>query len=143
MKTIKGLLTCDRCKKLMSTARNKDAGKPIANNTRLYEENGDEYTVYLHGNLIMRITKRGWTYYDGGYRTLTTKTRLNEYGPNLVYQKNWEWYVVRPDGENENADFVNGIFIDKVLQDVHPSEGTYVQKMMPPIRTTQHEVTLW
>ena len=140
MKRIKGLLTCDRCKKLMSTARNKDAGKPIGNNTRLYEENGDEYTVYLHGNLIMRITKRGWTYYDGGYRSVTTKARLNEYGPNRVYQKDWEWYVSTPDGKD--ADFVSGIFVDFPFQDVHPSEGTYVQKMKSLV-TTQHEVTLW
>ena len=142
MKVIKGLLTHKRCKELMATARDKDAGKPIANNTRLYEENGNEYTVYLHGNLIMRITMRGWTYYDGGgYRTVTTKARLNEYGPNGVSQKNWEWYVGTPDGKD--ADFVSGIFIDKVLQDVHPSEGTYVQKMKSLLRTSRHEITLW
>ena len=45
MMKIEGLLTYNRCKKLMDTARSKDAGKPIANNTRLYEENGDKYTV--------------------------------------------------------------------------------------------------
>ena len=140
MKVIKGLLTHKRCKELMSSARDKDAGKPIANNTRLYEENGDEYTVYLHGNLIMRITKKGWTYYDGGWRTVTTKARLNEYGPRLVYQKDWEWYVQTP---SDDADFTNGIFIDNVLQDVHPSEGTYVQRMKSLVRTTQHEITLW
>ena len=89
----------------------------------------------------MRITKRGWTYYDGGYRTFTTKARLNEYGPNGVSQKNWEWFVGTPNGED--ADFTNGIFIDNVLQDVQPSEAAYVKKMKSLVRTTQHEVTLW
>lgn len=140
MMKIEGLLTYNRCKKLMDTARSKDAGKPIGNNTRLYEENGDEYTVYLHGNLIMRITKRGWTYYDGGYRTVTTKARLNEYGPKRVYQKDWQWYLTTPSGDTE---FTNGIFVDFNLQDVHPSEGTYVQKMRSLVRTSHHEITLW
>ena len=138
---VTGLLTHSRCAELMDTARDRDAGKPIGKNTRLHEECGNEYTVYLHGNLIMRISKLGWTYYDGGYRTVTTKARLNEYGPNGVSQKNWVWYVGTPSGED--VDFVNGIFIDKVLQDVHPSEGTFTNKVNALKRTSQHEMELW
>ncbi len=138
---VTGLLTHSRCAELMDTARDRDAGKPIGNNTRLYEECGNEYTVYLHGNLIMRISKLGWTYYDGGWRTVTTKARLNEYGPNGVSQRNYEWYVGTPSGED--ADFENGIFIDKVLRDVHPSEGTFTNKVNALKRTSQHVMELW
>jgi hypothetical protein len=92
---------------LMATARNPAKGKPIGNNTRLYfreadllhleYEGGHEsyYIICLHGNQIMRIYRDRIVPMDGGWRTVTTKARLNEHLPQGFYafQKNWEWYI--------------------------------------------------
>ena len=55
--------------------------------------------VYLHGNLIARIGETWIELFDGGYQSVTTKSRLNailkthgcenEY----VFQKNFQWFV--------------------------------------------------
>jgi hypothetical protein len=112
---------------LMESARDKSKGKPIANNTRLWEiknplknrmtvflkasphEYIDKhhhanynimgYEIKLHGNVIMTIYRYHIELSSGGWKTLTTKERLNRYLPNgfKLYQKNWEWYIEHGD----------------------------------------------
>ena len=54
--------------------------------------------VYLHGNLIARIGETWIELFDGGYRSNTTKSRLNailsEHGipGEGVFQKKGEWF---------------------------------------------------
>jgi len=94
---------------LMKTARNPEKGKPIGNNTRLYfteEVKGTRgwnnnltyfphYTIRLHGNRIIDIYKDRIVPSDGGWQTVTTKARLNEYLPRgfRVFQKDWQWFL--------------------------------------------------
>lgn len=125
---------------LMESARDKSKGKPIANNTRLWEiknplknrhailestnmtvflkasphEYIDKhhhadynimgYEIKLHGNVIMTIYRYHIELSSGGWKTLTTKERLNRYLPNgfRLYQKNWEWYI-------EHGDITSGL----------------------------------
>lgn len=99
--------------RLMATARNPEKGKPIGNNTRLYfqpcwdEEQPplyeDYYSIRLHGNSIMQIYRDRIVPSDGGWKTVTTKARLNEYLPQgfYVFQKNWDWFI---QDRNTNAD---------------------------------------
>lgn len=93
----------------MESARDKSKGKPIANNTRLYETKNSlmldtggigGYEIRLHGNVIMRIFLHHIEIYDGGWKTRTTKDRLNQFLPSgyTVYQKDWEWYLQHSDG---------------------------------------------
>jgi hypothetical protein len=55
--------------------------------------------VYLHGNLIARIGETWIELFDAGWRTSTTKSRLNailsEHGcpGEYVFQKNFQWFV--------------------------------------------------
>ncbi len=55
--------------------------------------------VYLFGNLIARIGETWIELFDGGWRTATTKSRLNailsEHGcpGEYVFQKNFQWFV--------------------------------------------------
>lgn len=84
--------------RLMTTARDKTKGKPIGNNTRLYFESTwkeKHYTIRLHGNVIMKIYRDRVEPLDGGWRTVTTKARLNEHLPQgfYVFQKNWDWFI--------------------------------------------------
>ena len=82
---------------LMKTARNPEKGKPIGSNTRLYFDDAGvgHYNIRLHGNIIMRIYSDRIVPTDGGWQTVTTKARLNEYLPRgfRVFQKNWVWYL--------------------------------------------------
>ena len=101
---------------LMATARNKSKGKPITYNTRLWEmENGKWYSITLHGNEIVRVYPDGNVYSHAGWRTVTTKSRLNDFMPHhTVYQRDWEWYIRdHNDGWEDNPEFVDGMFICK------------------------------
>ena len=58
--------------------------------------------VFLHGNLIARIGETWIELFDGGWRTATTKSRLNailaEHGNgDKVFQKKGEWFVTFSD----------------------------------------------
>tara|TARA_B100000965_G_scaffold384522_1_gene384870 strand:+ start:411 stop:752 length:342 start_codon:yes stop_codon:yes gene_type:complete len=55
--------------------------------------------VYLHGNLIATVDDTTMTIYDGGYKSNTTKSRLNALCDEFciagegVFQKDFLWYV--------------------------------------------------
>lgn len=55
--------------------------------------------VYLHGNLIATVTDNDMTIYDGGWQSVTTKSRLNALCQECripgegVFQKDFAWYV--------------------------------------------------
>jgi hypothetical protein len=55
--------------------------------------------VYLHGNLIARIGETWIELFDGGWQTVTTKSRLNailaEHGcpGEYVFQKDFKWFI--------------------------------------------------
>jgi len=60
--------------------------------------------VFLHGNLIARIGETWIELFDGGWQTVTTKSRLNailaEHGlpGEFVFQKNFQWFVQQEGG---------------------------------------------
>ena len=55
--------------------------------------------VFLHGNLIARIGETWIEIFDGGWQTVTTKSRLNAILSAFgmpgegVFQKNFQWFV--------------------------------------------------
>ena len=54
--------------------------------------------VRLHGNLIARLGDSFVQIFDGGWQSVTTKSRLNaildDVNPSCgVYQKDWTWYL--------------------------------------------------
>ena len=67
--------------------------------------------VRLHGNKIAQVSDTDMTLFDGGWQTVTTKSRLNalldefSYGMR-VFQKNFEWFVSY---KNVSEDFVSGM----------------------------------
>ena len=58
-----------------------------------------ESKVYLHGNHIADVGETYIRLFDGGYQSVTTKSRLNailsEHGEagDCVFQKNFDWFV--------------------------------------------------
>jgi hypothetical protein len=117
-------LTHYQCEQLMSTARDPYKGKPMKNNTRLYKL-GDHYGLELHGTMVLRIYVDGWVLSAGGWTTVTTKARLNEFGPARISQRDWTWYVASPDGDKM---FHNGIFVD-LNHNVWDSRAHYLHSL--------------
>ena len=67
-------------------------------NTQVVNIEGVSF-VYLYSNLIAMVGDTWLELFDGGYKTSTTKSRLNailqEFGiaGERVYQKNFTWFV--------------------------------------------------
>ena len=78
-------------------------------------------SVYLHGNLIATVTDNDMTIYDGGWQSVTTKSRLNALCQEFciagegVFQKDFKWFVRKFVGQSSVTgkvfnvdDFTNG-----------------------------------
>ena len=81
-------------------------------NTEVYTNDNNTSLVYLHGNHIATVTDTFVTVFDGGWRTATTKSRLNviinEFCDALtdgVFQKDYQWFVK---DNNEVVEFESG-----------------------------------
>lgn len=85
------LLSYSDCESLL-TGHNLYSRK-VANNTYLYP-GVDSFRIVLHGTTVVRVNRDGtYTLNSGGYRTATTKERINCFSPAILFQKDWEWYV--------------------------------------------------
>ena len=68
-------------------------------NTRVEITADKRALVYLHGNLIANVDNNDIQIFDGGWQSVTTKSRLNAIIEEFimpaagVFQKNWEWFV--------------------------------------------------
>jgi hypothetical protein len=72
----------------------------LGNNTYLERDIMNNITVRLHSTDIVVFHKEGkTTLHTGGYRTVTTKERLNQFIKGRVYQKDHNWYYVVNRGE--------------------------------------------
>ena len=86
-------------REMNNAVRNKIAWSK--NNTLTTFDNTIENCfVYLHGNHIATYNHvdRSLSLLDGGWQTVTTKSRLNalcsEFKPGFgVFQKNWQWFI--------------------------------------------------
>lgn len=84
---------------LVNTARNPELGKPIKCNTRVYAYPSGELAIRLHSTDVLTFSPDGAVRYDtGGWRTVTTKQRFNEYGPDgyRVYSDRGQWRLYGP-----------------------------------------------
>ena len=70
-----------------------------ANTTVHFNEETGESIVRLHGNKIAVVSDNDMTIFDGGYQSVTTKSRLNALcdafciSGEKVFQKDFSWYV--------------------------------------------------
>ena len=70
-----------------------------ANTTVHFNEETGESVVRLHGNKIAVVSDTDMTIFDGGYQSVTTKSRLNALCQEFciagekVFQKDFAWYV--------------------------------------------------
>jgi|TARA_B100000242_G_C42880134_1_gene408370 hypothetical protein len=71
-----------------------------ANTSVSYDADNNESNVYLHGNHIATAGSNFLHIFDGGWQSVTTKSRLNALINEFcdaftcgVYQKDFTWYV--------------------------------------------------
>ena len=88
-------------------------------NTQVITEDNTS-KVYLHGNHIATVTDDNMTIFDGGWQSVTTKSRLNALCDEFcitgegVFQKDFTWYVRKFAGQLgaekvfKNEEFTNG-----------------------------------
>jgi len=123
-----------QAQRLMATARQPHKGKPIGNNTRLYDNDG-YYTIRLHNNVIMEIYPDRFIPLDAGWQTLTTKARLNEHMEvGHIHQSNWDWYLTIGDTTYDWGDvyFIStrdDNYGQVMLYSTHPKWPTQVQEV--------------
>lgn len=92
--------------------------KKLENNTWLVKLTDDSVGVKLHDTVVVYIFKSGvYQLNTGGWRTVTTKDRINRYGPARVNQENNIWYIG------------DGVFEDGVRVD---STGKVLSKLRVP-----------
>jgi hypothetical protein len=86
----------------------------LGNNTLLekrgYVQNDSVHiAVRLHSTDIVCFFPDGRvTLHSGGYRTMTTKERLNQFIVSTVYQKNYNWFVYRA-SDGSTVEFTEGM----------------------------------
>ena len=91
-------MTYEKAKELFATARYPEKGKPVANNTRLFDR-GTHFAVRLHETDVVDIYPDGtYRVRTGGWQTVTTKERINSFSPCRVSQTNGVWYIHPPLG---------------------------------------------
>lgn len=90
MSNIQGAISYERAAKLTSRLPRRK----LANNTYLTRaDDGAYYAITLHNTVIIRIFPDRYLLNTGGWRTGTTKARLNEYLPFRIVQAKGVWYI--------------------------------------------------
>ena len=91
--------------KMVLGKRNRGERK-VGNNTYAYILLDGSVAIELHGTKVVIIhPDDSVTLNSGGYRTSTTKKRINKYSPMKVYQKNYTWYL------DNGTEFGDGIIV--------------------------------
>ena len=74
--------------------KNNRKSRKLENNTRGYIEYDGSVSIELHSTKVVVLYPNGLVKLQtGGWQTVTTKDRINQYSPYKVYQRNHEWYV--------------------------------------------------
>lgn len=124
-------------KNRLATARNAEAGKPLSNNTRLYNR-GKYFAVRLHQTDIIEIHPDHYVLHDGGWKTVTTKARINEYSPARVYTEKGIWYLPKNERfDNNRTVYFDGIelYADGNPRNAKPDNGTTAKRKAKLDRT--------
>lgn len=113
-------LTATDC---FSSARYPEKGKPIANNTRVFRR-GEDYAVRLHATDVVTFHPDGsFTLDSDGWRTVTTKARMNDYIPaGRIYTVSGVWYFISR-REDERVVYFDGIHISEDGRVLNPERA--------------------
>ena len=83
----------------MCAAVQKNINLQSVNTSVHFNEESGVSVVRLHGNKIAEVSDNDMTIFDGGWQTVTTKSRLNALCEEFciagegVFQKDFQWFV--------------------------------------------------
>lgn len=81
--------------------------RKVGNNTYAEILPDGSVGIMLHSTYVVKIhPDNSATLNSGGWRTPTTKDRINQYSPVRVYQRDWTWYL------NDGTPFEDGMVVD-------------------------------
>jgi hypothetical protein len=87
------MYTYAEAKALIQGSRKPNYHK-LTNNTFLRLAPNGRVEVMFHRTAVVTITPGNlYILNSGGYRTATTKDRINAYSPVFIYQKDYKWYI--------------------------------------------------
>lgn len=79
--------------KMVHGKRNANRRK-VGNNTYAEILQNNSVAITLHSTDVVTIHEDNtYTLRSGGWQTVTTKDRINQYSPVRVYQRKYEWFV--------------------------------------------------
>ena len=79
---------------LMVRGKRNANRRKIGNNTYAEILHDNSVGIMLHSTYVVKIhPDNTYTLQTGGWQTLTTKDRINQYSPVRVYQRQYEWFV--------------------------------------------------
>jgi hypothetical protein len=94
--------------KVVRGKRNASRRK-VGNNTYAEILPNGSVGIMLHSTYVVKIhPDNTYTLNSGGWQTLTTKDRINQYSPRRVYQRNFEWFV---DINGKEHPFIDGMVV--------------------------------
>lgn len=83
--------------------------RKVGNNTYAEILNDDTVAIKLHNTYVVKIHADGtYTLNSGGWQTVTTKDRINQYSPVRVYQEKYQWFVTI---NNKPYPFIDGMVV--------------------------------
>lgn len=90
-----------------AAAENRLAGRDcvkIAHNTHLTRLDADSIAVTLHSTHVVTYYRDGRVrLYTGGWKTVTTKHRMNAFSPIRVWSERRRWCVAYPSFDHKQA----------------------------------------
>ena len=79
--------------KMVLGKRNRGQRK-VGNNTYAYIQADGSVAIELHGTKVVVLYPNGLVKLNsGGWRTHTTKKRINQYSPVRIYQEKYQWFL--------------------------------------------------
>lgn len=79
---------------LMVRGKRNAQRRKVGNNTYAEILHDNSVGIMLHSTYVVKIHEDNtYTLQSGGWQTVTTKDRINQYSPVRVYQRNYEWFV--------------------------------------------------
>lgn len=117
----------------------RTSDRKIANNTRQITRDDGATVIRLHGtDIITDLPDGRQVYNSGGWRTVTTKARLNAFGRYPVFSKRGRWVV--SDGQDRTVPFFDGItlpdaFDAPLAPDTEPSLARAINRLVRQLDT--------
>ncbi len=96
---------------------------PGIRSTRVERITESAIALIYHGTRVVTYLNNGtFVLQSGGWHTNTTKTRINDYSPARVYQRNFNWYIMTKGGP---VGFFDGMIVDANGEPVTHDESAF------------------